>query len=184
VCTAGASDPQAGLVAGAPVCALRSNPSINTLRLVPAAVFCAVQVPALQQLNMYGCRRASGTQLQVVLDKLAALQWISLNGCYGITTLHLTRKRSQVPAAHQQLVCHLVPVVLRRVASDLILRTWDSVWVSVLGWECMFPDADSRLCVLAQLSCNLQATLSCRVWTCQAAASCQRSAVPALSYSS
>jgi hypothetical protein len=52
----------------------------------------AVQVPALQQLNMYGCRRASGPQLQVVLDRLPALQWISLNGCHGITTLHLTRR--------------------------------------------------------------------------------------------
>lgn len=55
----------------------------------------AVQVPALQQLNMYGCRRASGPQLQVVLDRLPALKWISLNGCHGITTLHLTRRWQQ-----------------------------------------------------------------------------------------
>jgi hypothetical protein len=106
----------------------------NTLRLVSAAMSCAVQVPVLQQLNMYGCRRASGPQLQVVLDKLAALQWISLNGCYGITTLHLTRKRSaQVPAAHQHLSPGFCCVKYCRVGSDLTLRTWDSVWVCVLG---------------------------------------------------
>jgi hypothetical protein len=53
-----------------------------------------LQVPSLLQLNLFGCRRASGPQLQVVLDRLPALQWISLNGCHGINTIHLTRKRS------------------------------------------------------------------------------------------
>lgn len=59
---------------------------------MPVCMCACVQVPALRQFNLYGCRRASGVQLQVVLDRLPALQWISLNGCLNITTLHLTRE--------------------------------------------------------------------------------------------
>lgn len=73
-----------------------------------ARLLSAVQVPALQQLNMYGCRRASGPQLQVVLDRLPALQWVSLNGCHGITTLHLTR-RLHTARRHG---CEVVPWVV------------------------------------------------------------------------
>eukprot|EP00878_Enallax_costatus_P012802 GHUV01013369.1.p1 GENE.GHUV01013369.1~~GHUV01013369.1.p1 ORF type:complete len:593 (+),score=209.00 GHUV01013369.1:1222-3000(+) len=49
----------------------------------------AWQVPALQSLNMFGCRRASGQMLQLVLDMLPELQQIDLNGCWGISRLHL-----------------------------------------------------------------------------------------------
>lgn len=50
------------------------------------------QTPALQQLNMYGCRRASGRQLQVLVDRLPLLTWLSVNGCHGIQALHLIRE--------------------------------------------------------------------------------------------
>lgn len=53
----------------------------------------APQVPSLHQLNLYGCRRASGPQLQVVLDSLTHLAWASFNGCAGIQSLYLTRKQ-------------------------------------------------------------------------------------------
>jgi hypothetical protein len=51
-----------------------------------------LQVPALQQLNLFGCRRASGLQLQVVLLGLPRLRSIDLNGCWNIHSLHLTGK--------------------------------------------------------------------------------------------
>jgi hypothetical protein len=49
-----------------------------------------MQVPALQQLNLFGCRRASGLQLQVVLQSLPQLRSIDLNGCWNIHSLHFT----------------------------------------------------------------------------------------------
>jgi hypothetical protein len=54
----------------------------------------STQVPSLRQLNLYGCRRASGAQLQVVLDSLTHLNWASFNGCVGLQSLHLTREYS------------------------------------------------------------------------------------------
>jgi hypothetical protein len=49
-------------------------------------------VPALQQLNLWGCRRAAGLQLQAVLDTLPDLRWLSVNGCHSIQRLHLVRE--------------------------------------------------------------------------------------------
>ncbi|WIA30883.1 hypothetical protein OEZ86_000937 [Tetradesmus obliquus] len=50
----------------------------------------AWQVPALQQLNLFGCRRASGLQLQAVLAGLPQLRAIDLNGCWNMHSLHFT----------------------------------------------------------------------------------------------
>jgi hypothetical protein len=56
--------------------------------LLPLPLF--VQVPALQHLNLFGCRRASGLQLQAVLQSLPQLRSIDLNGCWNMHSLHFT----------------------------------------------------------------------------------------------
>eukprot|EP00879_Flechtneria_rotunda_P013445 GHRR01014038.1.p1 GENE.GHRR01014038.1~~GHRR01014038.1.p1 ORF type:complete len:724 (+),score=273.34 GHRR01014038.1:1101-3272(+) len=75
-------------------------PSLRTLSLAQCGMLHdfhadAWLTPQLQQVNLFGCRRASGQQLQTVLQQAPKLRWISVNGCWNIASLHLTGKSNR-----------------------------------------------------------------------------------------
>ncbi len=49
--------------------------------------------PQLRSLNLFGCRRVSGAQLESVLGHMMELRTLNLNGCWELPRLHLASER-------------------------------------------------------------------------------------------
>ncbi|KIY91430.1 hypothetical protein MNEG_16534 [Monoraphidium neglectum] len=54
----------------------------------------AWDLPALRELNLFGCRHLNGVHLGAVLAGCPELVSLNVNGCWGIGALHLARERT------------------------------------------------------------------------------------------